>query len=72
MSRSKGNQTMKIGQLMEYKIRKISLEKLYTKSGGETISRSFSRKSKLSISLDQSILQSFIQFVFIVCQVEGY
>ena len=29
------------------------LEKSYTKYGGETIARSFSMKSKLSISLDQ-------------------
>ena len=44
----------------------IFLKNSYTKHGGETIRRSFSKKSKLGISLDHS----FIQFVFIVCQVE--
>ena len=36
ISRSKGNQTMKFDQLVEYSIRKF---------GGETISRLFSKKS---------------------------
>ena len=31
----------------------VFLEKSYSKPGGETIPRSFSKKSKLSISLDQ-------------------
>ena len=53
MSRSKGNQTMKFGQLIEYNIRNIFLEKSYTKCGGETSPRPFSEKLKLSISLDQ-------------------
>ena len=34
-------------------IRNIFLEKSYIKSGGETISRPFSKKSKLGVSLDQ-------------------
>ena len=50
---SKSNQIMKLGQLIEYNIRNIFLEKSYTKCGGETSPRPFSRKSKLSISLDQ-------------------
>ena len=33
ISRSKGNQTMKFGQLMEYNMRSIFLEKSYTKCG---------------------------------------
>ena len=53
ISRSKGNQTMKYGQLIEYKTKNIFLEKSYTKCGGETIPRTFCKKSKLSISLDQ-------------------
>ena len=53
MSRSKSNQTMKFGQLIEYNMRNIFLGKLYAKCGGETISRPFSKKSKLSISPDQ-------------------
>ena len=53
MSRSKGNQTMKFGQLIEYNMRKIFVEKLYTKCARETIPRYLSKISKLSISLDQ-------------------
>ena len=61
---------MKLGQLIEYDMRNIFLEKLYTKFDGETISRSISKKSKLSMSLGQYFIQYF--FVSIVCQVEGY
>ena len=53
ISSSKGNQTMKFGQFIEYNMRNIFLEKLYTKCGGVTIPRPFSKKSKLGISLDQ-------------------
>ena len=53
MPRSKDNQAMKFSQLIEYNMRKIYLEKLYTKCGGEPISRPFPKKSKLSIFLDQ-------------------
>ena len=53
ISRSKGNQTMKFGQLIEYDMRNAFVEKSYTKSDGKTIPRPFSKKSKLSISLDQ-------------------
>ena len=44
---------MKFGQLKEYDIRNIFLEKSYTKCGGDTIPRSLSKNSKLSISLEQ-------------------
>ena len=40
--RSKGNQTMKFGQLIESNMRNIFLEKSYTKWGGETRLRPFS------------------------------
>ena len=40
-SRGKSNQTMKFGQLREYNMRNIFLEKSYTKCGGETIPRPF-------------------------------
>ena len=40
--RSKGNQTMKFGQLIESNMRNIFLEKSYTKWGGETSIRPFS------------------------------
>ena len=52
ISRSKSNQTINVGQLIEYNMTNIFLHKSYTKCGGETISRLFSIKSKLSISLD--------------------
>ena len=50
---SKGNQTMKLGQLTEYGMRNIFVENSYTKCGVETFSKLLSKKSKLSISLDQ-------------------
>ena len=53
ISRSKGNQTMKYGQLTECNMRNIFLEKSCTKCGKETSPRPFSEKLKLSISLDQ-------------------
>ena len=43
---------MKIGQSIKYN-RKIFLEKSYTKCSGENIARTFSKKSQLSMSLDQ-------------------
>ena len=52
ISRSKGNQTMKFGQLIEYKMRNTFLEKLYTICGEKLSPDAFSKKSKLSISLD--------------------
>ena len=52
ISRSKGNQAMKLGQLIEYNMRNIFVKKSYTKRGGETITRLFFKKSKLSISSD--------------------
>ena len=50
ISRSKGNQATKFGQLIEYNMKDF-LEKSYTKCGGETIFRPFSKKSKLSVFL---------------------
>ena len=53
ISRNNGNQTMKFGQLIEYNMRNIFFEKLYTKYAGETIRRPLSKISKLSMSLNQ-------------------
>ena len=53
ISRSKENQTMKFGQLIEYHMRNIFLEKSCTKFDGKTSCRLFSGKLKLSISLGQ-------------------
>ena len=53
ISRCKEKQGMKFGQLIAYNMKNIFLEKSYTKYSGETIPRPFSKKLKLSISLDQ-------------------
>ena len=45
-------QTMKFGHLTEYDLRTL-LKKSCAKCGGETIPRPISKKSKLSLSLDQ-------------------
>ena len=52
ISRSRGNQKMKLGHLVKYNIRNNFFEKSYRECGGETIPRTFSKKSKLSVSLD--------------------
>ena len=44
---------MKFGQLIECNMKNIFLEKSYTKYGGETSPRLFTKKLKLAISLDQ-------------------
>ena len=43
---------MKFGQLIEYNMRSIFLEKSYTECGGEFSPRPFSEELKLSMSLD--------------------
>ena len=52
ISRSKGNQIMKFGQLIECNVRNISCEKSCKKCDGETSPRPFSEKLKLIMSLD--------------------
>ena len=51
ISKTEGSERMKLGQLVEYNIRNIFLEKSSAKCGVENIPRSFS--TTLSISLDQ-------------------
>ena len=46
VSRSKDNQKMKFGQLIQYNMRNIFLEKSYTKFGGEIIRRPFFKKKQ--------------------------
>ena len=46
ISRNKGNQPMKSGQLIEYNMRTIFLEKSFSKCGGETIPRPLSKKNQ--------------------------
>ena len=53
ITRSKDNQTREFGQLIEYNMRNIFPETSYTKCGGDTTCRNFSKKLKLIISLDQ-------------------
>ena len=54
ISRSKDNQTMNFGQLVEYKIGNIFLEKNHAQNlVGKLVLDVFYKKSKLSISLDQ-------------------
>ena len=47
ISRSKGNRTIKFGQLIEYKMRNIFLEKSYTNCGGEASPRHLCEKMKI-------------------------
>ena len=47
ISKSKGISDNEFGQSIEYNMRNIFLEKLYTKCVGETIPRHFSKTSKL-------------------------
>ena len=56
---------MKSGQTIEYNIRNVFIEKSYTKRGGETSHITFSKKSKLSMSLDQQnkIYSLFLLYV---------
>ena len=63
-SRSKGNQTRKFGQLIQYYMRNTFVQKSYTKCGGENISRPFSKKSKIEYIFGSIILR-FIQFVLL-------
>ena len=63
ISKSKNNQEMKPGQLIEYNLWSIFLEKPYKKYNGETIPRPFSKKSKLSISLNQYSKVLYILFL---------
>ena len=70
-SRRKGNQTMRFGQLIKHNPRNVFLENSFTKCDGETIPKPFSKKSKLSISLDQQS-EVFYSFILLYVQVEGY
>ena len=47
ISKSKGNQTMKFGGLIEYSLRKIFLENSFTKYRGEASPKLFSEKIKV-------------------------
>ena len=57
ISRSKGNQAMKFGQLIEYSMRNIFLKKSHTESGGETIPRPFKK-----IKIEQNLWINSLKF----------
>ena len=62
-SRSKSNQVMKFGQLIEYNMKNIFLQKLYLKCGGKPVPNSF---LKIEIEhISELTVKRFIQFVFI-------
>ena len=63
ISRNKGNQAIEFGQLIEYNMRNIFLEKSYTKFSRKTIPRPISKKSKFSISLDHYCKVLYILFL---------
>ena len=71
ISRSKSNQTIKFGQLIDYNMRNIFTKKWYTKFGGETSLKPFSVKLKLSISLDQQSKVSYSLFL-LHAKLRGY
>ena len=55
---------MKFGQFIEHNMRNIALEKSYVKRGGETSTKTFHKKSKLSKS-------TVPNFAFTVCTTRG-
>ena len=57
ISRSKGNQSIKFGQLIEYNMRNIFQEKSYTKFGGESIPRPFCKKTSWQVVGYRNILK---------------
>ena len=59
ISRSKGNQAMKFGQLIEHNII-FFLEKLCTKCGRKTIPRPFFKRIKVEHSSGSTVYFSFI------------
>ena len=64
-SSKSNNQPIIFGHLIERNMRNIFFfEKSYTNCDGETIPRAFSKKSKLSISLDQHSKVSYSLFLW--------
>ena len=62
---------MKFGQLLEYNMANIFPEISNSKCGGETIPRPF-YQNQIEHTSGPIVYTSFIQFVYIVYQVEGY
>ena len=70
--RIKGNQRIESSQLKQCNMTNIFLENSYTKCGEETIPRPFFKKKIKIEHISGSFVYSFIQFVLIGFQVEGY
>ena len=62
--RSQGNQAIEFSQLIQHNTRDIFIKKSYTNYVGDTIPRPFSKKAKLSISLDQYSQVSYSLFLW--------
>ena len=71
ISRSKGYQIMELGQSIERNMRNVFLEKTCRKCGRETSPRPFSKKSKMSISLNQQFENLYSLFL-LYDQAEAY
>ena len=61
--RNKENQALKFGQLREYNMKNIFLEKPYKNCGGETSFRFFSERLNLSIPLHQQSTFYSVRFI---------
>ena len=61
ISRNKGTQTMKVGQLIEYNIGNNFLEKSGTKCGGKASAKPFSKIQNIYLCITRL---TFIQFSF--------
>ena len=71
ISRSKGNVTIKFSQLTNYNMKIIFFEKPYSKCDGKHSPRTFSKNSKLNISVDQQSKILYSLFL-LYAQVEDY
>ena len=71
ISRSKGNQTIKLGQLIKFNMRNIFLKKSCTTCSRVTRPRPFLKKSKLNICLDQQSEVLYSLFL-LYAQLEDY
>ena len=58
ISKSKGNQTIKVGQSIECNIRNIFLEKSYIKCGWETSPKPFSEILKLIMNFEVKLVSN--------------
>ena len=71
ISRNKGHQTIKLGQLIGYNTSNIFLEKSYPKFGGKTVPRLVQKKIKIEC-ISRSLIWSFKRYIFIPDRVKDY